>query len=392
MRILIVNSHGADASLGGAEKYVAELVEGLELRGHETSVLSAFPVRADPVEGRTTVIHDSDWRDDRIRKLRNHLGDLVSLRGKHLLDLVLAERPDLVHTNNLPGITTSIWGICRELELPVVHTVHDYYLLCPRVTLLRRDGSACCQHPMLCGARTARLGRWADAVTKTIFVSDYVRRRHDGIFDPARSRVVRLPIASPTEQELAAAKSPPRTLAYLGALERAKGIESLVEAAPELARLGYAVQVAGDGRLRPLVEEAAARGEIRYAGTVGGAEKRRFFETTDVAVLPSRWDEPGGPPYSVAEWVGAGRPVVLSRSGGLREVLRNVPGTIGVEGDAQSIVDAARDLLDPVVWADALAAVRSADRADQERWLDEHEEVYEVALGRTVTARAPVAG
>jgi glycosyltransferase involved in cell wall biosynthesis len=382
LRILLVNSHGADAAVGGAEKYVADLVGGLEPRGHDVSVVSAFPVRSNPWPDRTTVVHDSDWRDDRIRRLRNHAGDLVSRPGRRLAALLSAERPDVVHTNNLPGITTAIWEICRRLGIPVVHTVHDYYLLCPRVTLLRRDGSPCSGNGMLHGVRTARLTRWADAVNEVIFVSEHVRRRHEGIFRSARSHIVRIPIPELPDGKIEPAGTPPRTIGYLGALERAKGIESLLDAAPELARFGYTVRIAGNGRLRRLAEEAAASGHVRYLGTIHGEEKTRFISETDLAVLPSRWEEPGAPPYSVAEWIAARRPILLSRRGGLDEVVEHVPGAIGIEGDARSIVEAARRLLDYGPWTEALEAARAGGRSGVERWLDAHEEVYESAFAR----------
>ena len=40
--------------------------------------------------------------------------------------------PDVVHTHNLTGVSTAIWEVCRRLDLPVFHSLHDYYLLCPR--------------------------------------------------------------------------------------------------------------------------------------------------------------------------------------------------------------------------------------------------------------------
>ncbi|MGG7377432.1 glycosyltransferase, partial [Escherichia coli] len=71
------------------------------------------------------------------------LGDAVSRPTARVREAVAAARPDVVHTNNLPGVTTAIWEVSRQLGIPVVHTIHDYYLLCPRVTLQRRDGRPC---------------------------------------------------------------------------------------------------------------------------------------------------------------------------------------------------------------------------------------------------------
>src|SRR5205807_1521843 len=81
--------------------------------------------------------------------------------GPALRRAIADARPDLVHTNNLPGISSAVWESARQAGVPIVHTLHDYHLLCPRTTLVRRDGAPCRPHPLLCGVRTSRLRRFA---------------------------------------------------------------------------------------------------------------------------------------------------------------------------------------------------------------------------------------
>ena len=77
MRILVVNAHGADLSVGGAERYVAELGRGLPASGYELTLLSAFPATPAAWPGPVAALHATDWSDDPVRRLRNHLGDLA---------------------------------------------------------------------------------------------------------------------------------------------------------------------------------------------------------------------------------------------------------------------------------------------------------------------------
>jgi glycosyltransferase involved in cell wall biosynthesis len=388
VRVLLVNAHGSDLGHGGAEKYVHELAAGLERHGDSVDVLSAFPSRLDGSNGKAVVLHATHWRDDEVRRIRNHLGDLVSNPTSRLADAITAARPEVVHTHNLPGITTAIWEVCRRLGVPVVHTIHDYYLLCPRVTLQEQDGTPCCRHPTFCRLRTARLTRWAGAVREAIAVSDHVRRRHEGLLAGTRFHVVRIPIAPFAEEPLDVPRTPPRMIGYLGTLSRMKGVPDLVEAAPRLAELGYAVQIAGEGRLRPLVEEAAARGELRYAGAVHGEEKRRFVESTDVAILPSTWEEPGAPPYAVAEWLAAGRPILVARCGGLGEVADRLGGVVAIEPGAAGIVEAAGALAAGAPWRGLLASLPPVDESALDEWVDRHREIYGLAAaGRRTSAR-----
>ena len=383
MRVLLVNAHGADATAGGAERYVADLGSGLRARGFDVAVLSAFPVRDDQWPGETLVRHTSDWRTNRVRRLRNHAGDVLSEPTRALEETVAAARPDLVHTNNLPGFGTGIWEVCRRLGVPVVHTIHDYYLLCPRTTLLRRDGRPCRPHPLLCGVRTRRLARWAGAVGDVIPVSQYVRERHAVLFPNARMHVVSNPFTPLRDGAFPPPRSPPRSIGYLGALGLAKGVRELLAAAPGLARLGYSVQIAGDGPLRAAVEAAAAGPGVRYAGIVGGAEKTRFIRDTDLAIVPSVWPEPGAPPYTVWEWLAAGRPVLAAARGGLEESAARLPGVLPVEPSGAAIVAAAERLLDPDVWRRAVAdAAATSDDWGLDAWVDAHAEIYRGASAR----------
>jgi glycosyltransferase involved in cell wall biosynthesis len=383
VRVLLVSAHGADTSYGGAERYVADLAAGLRDRGLEARILSAFPPRATPEGIETDVLHATDWRTSRTRRLRNHLGDVLSLPGPALRGAVADARPDLVHTNNLPGISSAIWEVARETGVPVVHTLHDYHLLCPRTTLVRPDGTPCRPHPLLCGLRTSRLRRFAGAVSHVVAGSEHLLRVHRGFFPRATEAVVRLPLA-PID---GAAPEPPagplRTLGYIGGLAPTKGVRVLVEAAPALAREGLTLRMAGDGPLRPEVEAAA---DLVYDGFLDGSRKVEFLAACDVGLVPSLWDEPSGPPYVVCEWLAAGRPVLVAPRGGLAEAAELLGGVFPLDPTAEGIVAAVARLRDEAQWRAAVAAVPQPAEDAVERWLDEVERVYRAALGAPAPA------
>ena len=378
-RLLLVNAQGADEFTGGAERYVAQLADGFRARGFGIEILSAFPSDA---RGRhVTVVHDSDWRTSSVRRVRNHFGDVLSVPSRKLDEIVRRAKPDLMHTNNLPGFSTAIWAVARRHGIPVVHTLHDYHLLCPRVTLLRPDGTPCKPHPLLCGIRTKRLARWAGAVSHVVSVSKHVLDRHAHLFPNASFHTIRLLVAPP-KRTFHPPGDRPGTLGYLGSLERTKGIDLLLAAAPALARLGCNLRIAGNGRLQAEVEAAAATQQnVFYAGPVSGNDKDEFIEGCDVGVVPSVWEEPGAPSMTVLEWLSAGRPVLVSPRGGAAEVLDELGGTIAVQPDTNGIVSAVEALAEPGRWPEAVLRVR-APAGSFEDWLSAHERVYAAALGR----------
>lgn len=378
LRLLLVNCHGADEFSGGAERYVAQVADGFAARGAYVEVLGAFPSEA---RGRrVTTLHDSDWRSSELRRVKNQLADLAAFPGSSLRNAIDRARPDLVHTNNLPGISTGIWEVARRRGIPVVHTLHDYHLLCARVTRLRPDGEICRPHPLLCGLRTRRLGRWAGAVSCVIGVSQHLLKRHTGFFPKANFELIRL-LASPMERHLGPPRDRPTTIGYLGALERTKGVDRLLEAAQALARLGVSVRLAGAGRLRPDVETAAQREpNVHYDGAISGRERDLFFEDCDLGIVPSVWEEPGAPSLTVLEWLAASRPVLVSARGGVAEILPELHGAIAVQPDAEGMVAALEDLLQPGKWSEAVGRVRRpTSEQNLEKWLDRHADVYSTA-------------
>jgi glycosyltransferase involved in cell wall biosynthesis len=383
MRILMVNSHGDDPTTGGVEKGIALLSDALTLRGHTVSFLNAFPGgRADPA-AETTVLHRTDWRQDPVRRLRNHLGDVVSRPTRQLAEGVARHRPDVVHTHNLPGISTGIWEVCKRRELPVMHTLHDYHLLCPRVTMMRRDGMTPCRpHPLLCGLRTQRLVRWAGAVSHVAGVSAWLIELCAGLFPDAEKHIIRNPMVLPKK---AHPIRPPAnrltSIGYIGGLEVVKGVDVLLAAAPALEDLGCELHIAGGGRLAREVAAAADRLPfVHYHGVVSGEAKEQFFESCDAGIIPSVWAEPGGPTHTLIEWLCSGRPALVSRRGGLSEVI-DLPGAVGLDPTVEGVIRGIADLADPIGWPAVLARVRPIDGADElDSWVSAHENIYRSML------------
>jgi glycosyltransferase involved in cell wall biosynthesis len=380
LRVLIVNAHGDDASAGGAERAVGELTDQLAAQGIDVAYLQAFPSRVAGRDIERTVLHDTDWRDDEARRVRNHLGAVLAPAGARLERLLAQARADLVHTHNLPGIDTGVWEAARRLGLPVVHTIWDYYLLCPRVSLTRRDGRPCRPSPFLCGMRTRRLARWGPAVSHVIGCSQHVIDVHQHVFDAASFHVLRNPIVAPARP----ARPPrqhPTVLGYIGSLDRVKGVDLLLQAAPRLEELGIVLRLAGDGRLRAEAARATEAGRnVQWVGAVLGDAKQRFLEECDAGIVPSVWAEPGGPTFTMAEWLAAGRPVLVSSRGGLGEVAGVYPGSVPLEPTVRGIVEAVTDLRRPGRWSDLVAAAQPIEGQGPEAWAARHVGLYRAAI------------
>lgn len=358
-----------------------ELTGGLLAQGFDVAHLQAFPPRTKPHDVERTTLHRTDWRDDQARRVKIHL-DAVAAWPHNRLDKAIARhRPDLVHTHNLPGIGTGVWEICRRRGIPVVHTLWDYYLLCPRVTLTRRDASTCRPSPLLCGFRTSRLVRWAPAVSQVIGCSQYVVDQHARFFPGAACHVLRNPIEVADNRQIPPPRPKPAVLGYIGTIDRMKGVHLLLEAAPRLEALGLRLRLAGDGRLREAVATAVANGSVEWDGRVLGEEKKRFFAECDLGIVPSVWAEPGGPTFTMAEWLAAGRPVLVSTRGGLGEVAGVYPGSIPMEPTVEGIIEGVAGVIEHDRWQEAVGAVRPVELESPAEWTARHIEIYGAVAG-----------
>ena len=170
MHILVVNNIYPPIMAGGAELIVAWLSEGLARRGHRVTVVSTCgpDMQPYPVETRNgvTVIRffprNVYWnfvRDGqkRHRRLVWHLRDAWNRDAGRQFQAILNEAPpDIVHTHLIDGLSATIWQRARQAGVPIIHTAHDYHLLCPRAFLLTRDWQIC-RHPSLSLSGLSRL-------------------------------------------------------------------------------------------------------------------------------------------------------------------------------------------------------------------------------------------
>lgn len=60
-------------------------------------------------------------------------------------DIILEEKPDIVHIGHLNHLSVSLLEVCKKNNLPIVFTLHDYWLMCPRGQFIKRNSSECWQ-------------------------------------------------------------------------------------------------------------------------------------------------------------------------------------------------------------------------------------------------------
>ena len=157
----------------------------------------------------------------------------------------------------------------------------------------------------------------------------------------------------------------------LGLVRRYKGIETLIEAAPAIAReSGAAVAVVGEvfPDARDVAVIARRTPGVRFVDDyVAEAEMDEWLAACDVVVCPYREVSGSG---IVARAIGAGRPVVASDLPAFREVVTQETGAFFLAGDARALAAAVSIVLSRGVDSYRAALERAAERYSWQSYAD----------------------
>lgn len=135
MKVLLVSHNYPPAHTGGTELYTAQLARGLTQRGHEVVVFTAEK----DIARRPHSVSQREHEGVRVHEFVNNLA-LDEFRetwdyppAEAAFEAVLdEERPDLVHVNHLLYLSVGCVEAAARRRIPVVFTLHDYWLQCAR--------------------------------------------------------------------------------------------------------------------------------------------------------------------------------------------------------------------------------------------------------------------
>lgn len=332
LNIALISTLYAPNVVGGAERVAQDVAEALVGQGHTVSVICLAPgERATRAELNGVQVHYSRLRNlywpfpvstaPRAQKVLWHLIDTYNpAMGRSVGELLDEIRPDVVNTHNIAGFSVAAWQAVRARRLPLVHTLHDQYLLCPYSTMFK-DGRNCETRCAACRVVSAPRSHKTRAVDGVIGVSRFILQRHLelGLFPNARSSIVYSGYRPPAVAPPAPVPKPPLRIGYLGRLDPTKGLDRLLDAFLGLPRGSAELWIAGTGNPAyeaALKERAAGRSDIRWFGFVAA---EAFLPQLQLLVVPSLWHEAMG--RVVLEAFAHGVPVMGSNRGGIPELI-----------------------------------------------------------------------
>lgn len=350
MKILLV--HNTYQQAGGEDVVFEQERQLLERNGHRvlTYVRSNHELDAQSAAKRVALVKNIVSADDSARAIRT---------------ILRTERPEIVHVHNtFLMISPSIFAVCREEQVPVLQTLHNYRMSCPAASFYR-DGSVCeecSQHSLFRSIqhgcyRDSRLSTaavalmlqvhrmkrtWQDSVSGYLALTEFSRDKfvENGI--PPEKIHVKPNFVYPDPGERSTAGS---FALFAGRLTEEKGLATLLTAWSQLAR-PIPLEIVGDGPLRAELESQSEKmglQHVTFRGRLSSAETRALMKQAALLIVPSVWFETFS--LNIAEAFACGTPVLCSRLGAMREnVADQRTGLHFTAGDAA-------DLAEKVEWA-----------------------------------------
>jgi|GEM_PF-138147 len=385
----------------GSEVYTQTLCQSLADR-HEVHV---FTREEDSFGPDARLRQDRDPNDDRIQlHIVNNPRNKDRYRDQGI-DLVFGQvlrqvRPEVVHIGHLNHLSTSLVDEAVIRHIPIVFTLHDFWLMCPRGQFMQMFGgdrgdvwstcpgqqdercaTACYARYFGGGAedlgvdsdywagwvarRMAETRRVAGLVDLFVAPSRHIRGRFLAEFGTPPDKLRYLDYGFDRARLSGRNRNfgEPFTFGYIGTHIPAKGIDYLIKAFSELS---------GEPRLRiwgrnsgqdTQALKALARnfvpgvsGRIEWLPEYRNQEiVRDVFNHVDAIVVPSIWDE--NSPLVIHEALQAGVPVVTADVGGMAEYVHHeVNGLLFRHRSVQSLADQMQRFVSNPEMALALAA------------------------------------
>ncbi|MCJ2072365.1 glycosyltransferase family 4 protein [Methylobacterium sp. J-030] len=337
LRILHLSTLYPPYIVGGAERSVEHLAEELVAAGH-TVAAACITREPEPktVRGGVTVYrmahHNDFWLEDWPKatrfgrawaKLKQQWNFAVAAEFGRVLDDF---KPDIVNTHSLLDVSTLVWREAAKRNIPIVHTVCEYDLICGNAAMFK-NGKPCERWHLGCKVVNAGKQITNRAVDAVVSVGTEILKTHvdHGLFThlpPERRRVIfyscTVPGGDPEVRRRIDRAGKPMTFGYLGRINTEKGVGTLVDAFRRIGPGNWRCLVAGHA-MDNSIERFTAQAEGLPIEFVGWAKPADFLSEVDVLVVPSFWAEPS--PRTIYEAYMMGVPVIGAASGGIPELI-----------------------------------------------------------------------
>lgn len=263
--------------------------------------------------------------NSRLRKILNKVIEINNKEYKEEIEKIISLiNPDIIHCNNFYGASPELWNILSKSKIPIVQTIHDYWNICPRSTLIKSNNKVCKECKLICKFYRKYFDKKSKYVSKFIFPSKFMKAEFDNI-NMYKNKTLTinnfLDIDYEKVKDIINLKkqrvNSKIKYAYVGRLEKIKGIDLIINEFNKLKDFDYELHICGDGSLKDLIINNESE-KIIYHGKVDEKTRDSILMDCDILIVPSLWNEPFG--LVAIEGMRFGCIPILSNKGALREI------------------------------------------------------------------------
>ena len=335
MKILLINNF--HYIKGGSEAVYFNMARMFVRMGHEVVFFSCTSDRNLDGANEYFVKPNSE-----VNKLVGAMRYIYNGSAARALDRLLTEhKPDIAHIHLFwGGLSSSILGVLKRHKVPIVHTAHDYRMICPTYTLRRTDGTICnscyggnylhcikhrCSkgsfvHSALMSAEfffRSWFIRPLEAIDGIVFVSRFSYEQHLTAMPAlAAKRTLVAHNAIDALPESAISKAMGNYYLYFGRLSQEKGLVTLINTFNAMPHLQ--LKIVGEGPMTDTLKTIAGA-NIEFCGYQSGDTLRSTIRDCKAIIVPSEWYENN--PMTIIEASAAGIPAIGARIGGIPEII-----------------------------------------------------------------------
>lgn len=362
MKVLLINNF--HYRKGGSEAVYFNTADILLKHGHEVIFFSTTDQRnIDCGQKEYFVRQNKD-----VSAIRGALNYFYNTEAKrNLAKLIEREKPDIAHVHLFwGGISPSIFGVLKRYGIPLVHTVHDYRMVCPAYAFKLPNGTICekCQGRKfhLCAKNRCAKGSLVQSCIMSIemyvrnmffnpvknidgfiFVSEFSRKKHRqymrGITDD--NSIVLYNTTPDNPMPLSDTEND--YFLYFGRLSYEKGLDTLIKTFIDLPDINLKIAGTGPEEMH-LKESASQAGNIKFLGYKTGAELQSIIANAKFVIIPSEWYENN--PMTIIEAYSLGTPIIGRAIGGIPEIVEE--GKTGFVFEPQNIDSLRKVLTDTI--------------------------------------------
>lgn len=369
MRILLVNYRYFIS--GGPEKYLFNIKEMLEQNGHEVipfSIRSSKNVESEYSEyfvepiGREDAVYYSEVKKTPKSVVQLVARSVYSWEVKRAVQKAINDlKPDLMYVIHFVNkLSPSIIIGAKELDIPVVLRISDYFLLCPRFDFMYRRQvcedcltkgyGACVIKRCVKGSLLASCIRALsmkihnligvyDKVDAFIAPSEFLKRKLISSGFP-KEKIHHIPTFTISASDEGEARTGAYGL-YFGRISEEKGVETLIQAYEQMPN--RQLKIVGDdtkdeaARLKEYVR-GHGLGNVEFLGFKASTELEAIIRGSRFTLIPSIWYD--NLPNTALESFQCSKPIIASNIGSLPElVVDNSNGYLFEPGNIHDLIE-----------------------------------------------------